>query len=89
MPTKPNSHLVDQLLEALGYDAAAVRRCQFLPRPARHLADAEAIAAALEPHLIIFREMVGAGEAAGWDIDNSEILNAGRAAVLALLGSQE
>lgn len=51
------------------------------------MAHADAVAEAVLPHLLIFRELVEAAEMAGWDLtENKDLLNRARDACAALCG---
>lgn len=92
MSNEPNTHLVDLIITSAGFSPGLVRfdanACDELAK--HRLAQAEFIAAGLEPHIVALREVVAAGEEAGWDgTENEPLLNAGREAQAALLGPRE
>jgi hypothetical protein len=91
-------HVANLLLTTTGHDPVEVRRdaAREAAAPAmgeiygdarRDLSAADTIATALTPHLLAFRELVEAAEAAGWDVgDNKDLLDRARASHAALTG---
>jgi hypothetical protein len=88
-PDQVRDHIADVVLLAQGIDPNFFHsRAEWHSTSPATITRANHIADRLLPHLLVFRDMVEAAEAAGWDIgDNANLLNRARDACAALVGT--